>query len=43
MALEYGWFDIAADEKFRLEEKQRARRKEMHAKGEVHKPRYFEE
>lgn len=42
-ALEYGFFDLARDEKFRLEEKQRARRKELQTKGETHKARWFEE
>jgi len=42
-ALEYGNEELAANEKFRLEEKQRARRKELQAAGETHKPRWFVE
>ncbi len=42
-ALEYGLFDLARDEKFRLEEKQRARRKELQLKGETHQPKWFKE
>jgi hypothetical protein len=32
---------LASAEKFRLEEKQRARRKDLAEKGEVHIPRFF--
>ena len=42
-ALEYGLKDLAADEKHRVEEKQRTRRKELKAKGEDHKPKWFKE
>jgi hypothetical protein len=42
-ALEMGLIDLASEEKFRLEEKQRARRKEYEKKGKVHLPRWFEE
>jgi len=41
-ALENGDAKLAAAEKHRLEEAQRARRKEMEAKGEHHKPVYYE-
>lgn len=40
-ALEEGDHDLAEDLKARLEEKQRTRRKEMEAKGEEWKPRWF--
>jgi len=42
-ALEYGDRNLAADEKHRLEEKQRARRKDMKEANESHVPRWFEE
>ena len=42
-ALEYGFNDIARDEKLRLEEKQRTRRKDLQLKGEVHTARWFKE
>ena len=42
-ALEYGNEELASSEKFRLEEKQRARRKQLKEAGETHKPRWFEE
>jgi len=42
-ALEYGNVQLAISEKFRLEEKQRARRKDMTVKGEMHKARWFRE
>ena len=41
--LEYGNIELAISEKFRLEEKQRTRRKELQAKGEGHRPRWFKE
>jgi len=40
-AFEYGDIELAKNEKFRLEEKQRARRKELKTKGEEHQPRWF--
>ncbi len=42
-ALENGELDKAGAEKHRLEEKQRARRKQMEAAGESHKIAYFEQ
>jgi len=42
-ALEHQDYEIAANEKNRLEEKQRARRKEMEKNNQTHKPIYFEE
>lgn len=39
--LENGSVERAEWEKHRIEEKQRARRKEMEAKGEVHQPLWF--
>ena len=42
-ALEYGDRQIAVSEKHRLEEKQRARRREMAAKQETHKAKWFTE
>ncbi|EGR34348.1 oxysterol-binding protein, putative [Ichthyophthirius multifiliis] len=42
-ALEYGLLDVAADEKFRLEQKQRARRKENEASGKKHEICFFEQ
>eukprot|EP00330_Aristerostoma_sp_ATCC50986_P000466 CAMPEP_0114594506 /NCGR_PEP_ID=MMETSP0125-20121206/16163_1 /TAXON_ID=485358 ORGANISM="Aristerostoma sp., Strain ATCC 50986" /NCGR_SAMPLE_ID=MMETSP0125 /ASSEMBLY_ACC=CAM_ASM_000245 /LENGTH=306 /DNA_ID=CAMNT_0001794879 /DNA_START=1332 /DNA_END=2252 /DNA_ORIENTATION=+ len=42
-ALEYGNNDLAKSEKHRLEEKQRARRKELKEKNEVHKMFWFQE
>ncbi|KAI9675636.1 MAG: hypothetical protein M1817_001003 [Caeruleum heppii] len=41
-AMEDGEYDFAAVEKNRVEEKQRARRKERETKGEEHVPRWFE-
>lgn len=41
-AYEYGNVDLASKEKFRLEEKQRARRKETKEKNEVWKPLWFD-
>lgn len=40
-AMEDGQYDFAATEKNRLEEKQRARRKQRELEGSVHKPRWF--
>ena len=40
-AMEDGRYDFAADEKNRLEEKQRAKRKEREANGEEYEPRWF--
>ncbi|KAK9450282.1 Oxysterol-binding protein-domain-containing protein [Limtongia smithiae] len=40
-AMEDGAYDFAATEKNRLEEKQRARRKERELEGSVHEPRWF--
>mgnify|MGYP002620472240 CR=1 FL=1 len=42
-ALEFGQRELAADEKHRIEEKQRARRREMKEANQVHVPRWFEE
>ncbi|CAD8189013.1 unnamed protein product [Paramecium octaurelia] len=42
LALEYGFIDLAADEKHRLEQKQRQRRKEMQNAGQKHMPQFFE-
>ena len=42
LALENGDFDLAADEKFRLEEKQRAARKKRAEEGIEYSPKYFE-
>lgn len=42
-ALEYGYIDVAGTEKLRLEEKQRAKRKEWEKSGFHHKPVYFKE
>ncbi|CAK61320.1 unnamed protein product (macronuclear) [Paramecium tetraurelia] len=42
LALEYGFIDLAADEKHRLEQKQRQRRKEMQIAGQQHLPQYFD-
>lgn len=41
-ALEHGDEDLAADEKHRLEEKQRARRKQMEQANENHIPKWFD-
>jgi hypothetical protein len=41
-AYEHGDRDLASSEKHRIEEKQRARRKELKEAGEVHTPRWFE-
>jgi hypothetical protein len=41
-ALEKGNMDLAGKEKHRLEEEQRAKRKERETKGETYKPKYFE-
>ncbi|KAI9791396.1 MAG: hypothetical protein M1816_003963 [Peltula sp. TS41687] len=40
-AMENGEYDLAAQEKVRLEEKQRAKRREREAKGEEFVPRWF--
>ncbi|KAF3926914.1 hypothetical protein ABW20_dc0105776 [Dactylellina cionopaga] len=40
-AMEDGEYDFAADEKNRLEEKQRASRRNRENKGEVYKPKWF--
>ncbi|EAS03630.2 oxysterol-binding protein (macronuclear) [Tetrahymena thermophila SB210] len=42
-ALEFGLLSIAADEKLRLEQKQRIRRKENEAAGQHHQTVFFEE
>ncbi|EAS03629.2 oxysterol-binding protein (macronuclear) [Tetrahymena thermophila SB210] len=42
-ALEYGLLSIASEEKLRLEQKQRARRKENEQSGQHHKIVFFEE
>lgn len=42
-ALEMGWVELASNEKFRLEDKQRVRRKEYEKIGKVHYPKWFEE
>ena len=42
LALEKGNVDLAGKEKHRLEEEQRAKRKERETKGESYKPKYFE-
>ncbi|KAJ5481012.1 hypothetical protein N7539_006906 [Penicillium diatomitis] len=40
-AMEDGEYDLAATEKHRVEEKQRAKRREREAKGEVYEPQWF--
>ncbi|KAK6506124.1 hypothetical protein TWF506_011047 [Arthrobotrys conoides] len=40
-AMEDGEYDFAAEEKNRLEEKQRAKRRERETSGEAYKPRWF--
>jgi oxysterol-binding protein 1 len=40
-AMEDGEYDFAATEKNRVEEKQRAKRRERERKGDVYKPRWF--
>ncbi|KAK9246905.1 Oxysterol-binding protein-domain-containing protein [Lipomyces tetrasporus] len=40
-AMEDGEYDVAAKEKNRLEEKQRARRRQRETEGSVHQPRWF--
>ncbi|KAJ5558111.1 ATP12 ATPase F1F0-assembly protein [Penicillium sp. DV-2018c] len=40
-AMEDGEYTLAADEKHRVEEKQRARRRERDTKGEVYEPQWF--
>ncbi|KAH8431198.1 OSBP family protein [Aspergillus melleus] len=40
-AMEEGEYDLAATEKHRVEEKQRAKRREMEMKGEEHRPKWF--
>ncbi|KAJ5806932.1 hypothetical protein N7474_010524 [Penicillium riverlandense] len=40
-AMEDGEYDLAASEKHRVEEKQRAKRKEREISGEVYKPQWF--
>ena len=39
--MEEGKYDVASDEKNRVEEKQRARRREREAAGEHFEPRWF--
>lgn len=41
-AYEYGDIDLAAKEKTRLEDKQRARKKALEQSGQAHKPTWFE-
>ena len=41
VAMEEGAYDLAAEEKNRVEEKQRAKRREREAKGEEYEPRWF--
>ncbi|KAE8315722.1 Oxysterol-binding protein-domain-containing protein [Aspergillus transmontanensis] len=40
-AMEEGEYEIAADEKHRVEEKQRAKRRERETKGEEYQPKFF--
>ncbi|GKZ34777.1 hypothetical protein AbraIFM66950_005133 [Aspergillus brasiliensis] len=40
-AMEEGEYDVAATEKHRVEEKQRAKRRERETKGEEYKPKWF--
>ncbi|KAG8528803.1 uncharacterized protein KY384_006492 [Bacidia gigantensis] len=40
-AMEDGEYDVAANEKTRVEEKQRAKRRERETNGEEHRPRWF--
>ncbi|KAH2915358.1 hypothetical protein KXW73_004897 [Aspergillus fumigatus] len=40
-AMEDGEYDLAANEKHRVEEKQRAKRREREAKGEEYRPQWF--
>ncbi|KAL4875522.1 Oxysterol-binding protein-domain-containing protein [Aspergillus karnatakaensis] len=40
-AMEEGEYDLAADEKHRVEEKQRAKRREREANGEEYQPKWF--
>ncbi|KAJ5935699.1 hypothetical protein N7466_005246 [Penicillium verhagenii] len=40
-AMEDGQYDFAADEKHRVEEKQRAKRRERETSGETYSPQYF--
>ncbi|KAJ6151844.1 ATP12 ATPase F1F0-assembly protein [Penicillium chermesinum] len=40
-AMEDGEYDLAAKEKHRVEEKQRAKRREREAKGEIYQPQWF--
>ncbi|EPS30885.1 hypothetical protein PDE_05838 [Penicillium oxalicum 114-2] len=40
-AMEDGEYDLAAVEKHRVEEKQRAKRREREAKGEIYQPQWF--
>ncbi|KAJ5096274.1 hypothetical protein NUU61_005630 [Penicillium alfredii] len=40
-AMEDGEYDLAADEKHRVEEKQRAKRREREANGDVYAPQWF--
>ncbi|CAD8136259.1 unnamed protein product [Paramecium octaurelia] len=42
-ALEYGFKDLGQEEKVRIEEKQRERRKIMEEKKQQHIPRFFKE
>ncbi|RDH35687.1 hypothetical protein BDQ94DRAFT_139026 [Aspergillus welwitschiae] len=39
--MEEGEYDLAATEKHRVEEKQRAKRRERETKGEEYKPKWF--
>ncbi|CAD8176128.1 unnamed protein product [Paramecium octaurelia] len=41
-ALEHGWKEIGQDEKVRMEEKQREKRRIMEQRNEVHVPKFFE-
>jgi hypothetical protein len=40
-AMEDGEYDLAADEKHRVEEKQRAKRRERETRGEMYEPQWF--
>ncbi|KAJ5180785.1 ATP12 ATPase F1F0-assembly protein [Penicillium capsulatum] len=40
-AMEDGEYDLAADEKHRVEEKQRAKRREREANGDIYNPQWF--
>ena len=41
VAMEEGQYDLAAEEKNRVEERQRGKRRERESKGEVYEPRWF--